>query len=155
MAWEPKIVGFLCNWCTYTGADLAGVSRIKSPPNVRAIRIMCTGRADPTFIVKAFALGADGVLISGCHPGDCHYTEGNFKALRRVHLMKRLLRDFGIEPERLHLAWVSASEGDKWAETTTQFTETIRRLGPLRLSGALAGELSDAEALELSPAQEA
>ena len=133
MAWEPKIVAFLCNWCTYTGADLAGVSRMKSPANIRSIRIMCTGRMDPTFIVKALALGADGVLVSGCHPGDCHYVEGNYKALRRVHLMKRLLKDFGVDPGRLRLTWVSAAEGDKWAEYTTEFTEEIRALGPLHL----------------------
>jgi F420-non-reducing hydrogenase iron-sulfur subunit len=133
MAWEPKIVAFLCNWCTYTGADLAGVSRIKSPANIRSIRIMCSGRMDPTFIVKAFALGADGVLVSGCHPGDCHYVEGNYKALRRVHLMKRLLRDFGIDPRRLRLTWVSAAEAEDWAKFTTEFTETVRELGPLQL----------------------
>ncbi len=133
MAWEPKIVAFLCNWCTYTGADLAGVSRIKSPPNIRSIRIMCTGRMDPTFIVKAFTMGADGVLVSGCHPGDCHYVEGNYKALRRVHLMKRLLGEFGVDPKRLHLTWVSAAEGDMWGEYTNEFTETVRGLGPLNL----------------------
>jgi F420-non-reducing hydrogenase iron-sulfur subunit len=142
MAWEPKIVAFLCNWCTYTGADLAGVSRLKSPANIRSIRIMCTGRMDPTFIVKALSLGADGVLVSGCHPGDCHYVEGNYKALRRVHLMKRLLRDFGVDPRRLRLTWVSAAEGDKWAEYTTEFTEEIRALGPLHLDrGEAEGNL--------------
>lgn len=151
MAWEPKIVGFLCNWCTYTGADLAGVSRIKSPPNVRSIRIMCSGRMDPTFIVKAFKLGADGVLVSGCHPGDCHYVEGNYKALRRVHLMKRLLKDFGIDPERLRLTWVSAAEGDKWAEYTTEFTEKVRSLGPLKLKD-IDGNGAKAKEKELSHA---
>ncbi|KPK73298.1 MAG: methyl-viologen-reducing hydrogenase subunit delta [Acidithiobacillales bacterium SM23_46] len=133
MAFEPKIVGFLCNWCSYTGADLAGVSRIKWPPNVRPIRIMCTGRIDPQFVVKAFRSGADGVLVSGCHPGDCHYYEGNYKALRRVHLLKRVLEQFGIHPDRLKLTWVSASEGDRWAELTKEMTETVRRLGPLQL----------------------
>ena len=133
MGFEPKIVGFLCNWCSYTGADLAGVSRIKWPPNVRPIRIMCTGRIDPTFIVKAFREGADGVLVSGCHPGDCHYYEGNYKALRRVRLLRKVLEQFGIHPDRLKLTWVSASEGQRWAEVTKEMTETVRRLGPLQL----------------------
>lgn len=131
--WQPKIVAFLCNWCSYTGADLAGVARIKWSPHVRVVRMMCSGRMDPTFVVEAFRLGADGVLISGCHPGDCHYSQGNYKALRRVHLLKRLLIDFGIDPRRLRLTWVSASEGDVWAEVTNEMTETIRELGPLRL----------------------
>jgi F420-non-reducing hydrogenase iron-sulfur subunit len=130
---EPKIVGFLCNWCSYTGADLAGVSRQKSPPNVRVIRVMCSGRVDPTFIVRAFTRGADGVLISGCHPGDCHYTEGNYKALRRTHLLKRLLKSFNIDDRRLRLEWVSAAEGEKFARVTKEFTEQIRELGPLNL----------------------
>ncbi|MBM3335019.1 hydrogenase iron-sulfur subunit [Candidatus Sumerlaeota bacterium] len=133
MAFEPKIVGFLCNWCSYTGADLAGVSRIKWPPNVRPIRVMCTGRIDPTFIVKAFREGADGVLVSGCHPGDCHYYEGNYKALRRVRLLRKVLEQFGIHPDRLKLTWVSASEGDRWAQVTKDITETVRQLGPLQL----------------------
>jgi F420-non-reducing hydrogenase iron-sulfur subunit len=131
--WQPKIVGFLCNWCSYTGADLAGVSRMKWSPHVRVIRVMCSGRMDATFIVEAFRKGADGVIVSGCHPGDCHYNQGNYKALRRVHLLKRLLADFGIDPRRLRLTWVSASEGDVWAEVTKEMTETIRSLGPLRL----------------------
>ena len=131
--WQPKIVAFLCNWCSYTGADLAGVSRMKWSPLVRVIRVMCSGRMDPTFVVEAFRRGADGVIISGCHPGDCHYSEGNYKALRRVHLLKRLLADFGVDPARLKLTWVSASEGDRWAEVTNEMAETIRSLGPLRL----------------------
>ncbi len=131
--WQPKIVAFLCNWCSYTGADLAGVSRIKWSPHVRVIRVMCSGRMDPTFVVNAFRKGADGVIISGCHPGDCHYNQGNYKALRRVHLLKRLLAGFGISPERLRLTWVSASEGDRWAEVTNEMTKKIRSLGPLRL----------------------
>jgi F420-non-reducing hydrogenase iron-sulfur subunit len=131
--WQPKIVAFLCNWCSYTGADLAGVSRIKWPPSVRGVRIMCTGRLDPTFVAAAFRAGADGVMVSGCHPGDCHYSHGNYKALRRVHLLKRLLHGFGIEPERLRLVWVSASEGDVWARVTQEMTETIRRIGPLKV----------------------
>ena len=130
---EPRIISFLCNWCAYTGADLAGVSRLKSPPNVRTIRVMCTGRVAPSFILRAFQQGADGVLIAGCHPGDCHYQEGNFKALRRVRLLKRVLREFGIDERRLRLEWISASEGEKFANVTTEFTEQVRALGPLRL----------------------
>lgn len=131
MEFEPRIVGFLCNWCSYSGADLAGVSRLKSPPNIRIIRTMCSGRVDPTFIFKAFELGADGVLIAGCHPGDCHYTEGNYKTMRRVALLKRMLAAFGIEEQRLRLEWISASEGEKFARISTEFTEDVRRLGPL------------------------
>jgi F420-non-reducing hydrogenase iron-sulfur subunit len=128
---EPRIIGFLCNWCSYSGADLAGVSRLKSPPNIRVIRTMCSGRVDPTFVMKAFELGADGVLIGGCHPGDCHYTEGNYKTMRRVALLKPVLRAFGIDERRLRLEWISASEGDKYARVTKEFTEVIRSLGPL------------------------
>lgn len=130
--WRPKVVAFLCNWCSYTGADLAGISRIQWDPSVSIIRVMCTGRMDPTFMAKAFEYGADGVIVSGCHPGDCHYQEGNYKALRRVHLMRRLLDDFGIDPNRLRLVWVSASEGDRWAETANEMTREIRALGPMR-----------------------
>ncbi len=128
---EPRIVGFLCRWCSYAGADLAGTSRIKYPPNVTPIRVMCSGRVDPTFVLKAFREGADGVLIAGCHPGDCHYSEGNYKALRRYYLLQRLLEQLGIEPERLRLEWVSASEGDRFAEVVREMTETVRALGPL------------------------
>jgi F420-non-reducing hydrogenase iron-sulfur subunit len=131
--WQPRILAFLCNWCSYTGADLAGVSRIKWSPHVRVIRVMCSGRVDPTFVVEAFRRGADGVIISGCHPGDCHYSQGNYKALRRERMLHRLLRDFGIDSQRLRLTWVSASEGDVWARVTNEMTETIRQLGPLRL----------------------
>jgi len=134
MAFEPKIIGFLCNWCSYTGADLAGVSRIKSAPNVRIIRTMCSGRVDPAFILKAFQLGADGVVVMGCHLGDCHYHEGNYKTIRRVPFLKRLIKDFGIDPRRLRLEWVSASEGDKFAKVVNEMTEEIRGLGPLKLS---------------------
>ena len=133
MAFEPKIIGFLCNWCSYTGADLAGVSRIKSSPNVRVIRTMCSGRVDPTFILKAFQLGADGVIVMGCHLGDCHYQEGNHKTIRRIPFLKRLIRDFGIDPRRLRLEWVSASEGDQFARIVNEMTEEIRKLGPLKL----------------------
>jgi F420-non-reducing hydrogenase iron-sulfur subunit len=131
MAFEPKIVAFFCNWCTYTGADLAGVSRLKSPANIRVVRTMCSGRVDPTFIMKAFELGADGVLIGGCHPGDCHYTEGNYKALRRVYLLKSVLKSFGIDDKRLRLEWISASEGDIYQKVATEFTAAVRSLGPL------------------------
>lgn len=127
---EPKIVGFFCNWCSYTGADLAGTSRIKYPPNVRVIRVMCSGRVDERLILKAFALGADGVLVSGCHPGDCHYQKGNLSARRRVTGLKPFLEAIGIGKDRLRLEWISASEGPKVAETVKSFTETIKRLGP-------------------------
>ncbi len=132
-SFEPRIVGFLCNWCAYSGADLAGVSRLKSAPNVRIVRVMCSGRVDPYFILHAFQLGADGILIAGCHPGDCHYQEGNFKALRRVLLLKRILREFGIDERRLRLEWISASEAEKFARVSTEFTEEVRSLGPLYL----------------------
>ncbi len=131
-SFEPKIVGFLCRWCSYTGADLAGTSRVQYPSNVVAVRVMCSGRVDPTFVVKAFADGADGVLIAGCHPGDCHYLEGNYKAMRRVPMLKNLLSQFGIEPARLRLEWVSASEGEQFAALVKEFTEQVRALGPLR-----------------------
>ena len=127
---EPKIVGFLCNWCAYQGADLAGTSRMGYAPNVRIIRVMCTGRIDPTFVVKAFAAGADGVLIGGCHPGDCHYSEGNYKTMRRMALLKKMLTQFGIEPERFRLEWVSAGEGAKWVRVADEMTEELKTLGP-------------------------
>ncbi|MBS7616076.1 hydrogenase iron-sulfur subunit [Candidatus Bathyarchaeota archaeon] len=128
---EPKIVGFLCNWCSYAGADLAGVSRIQYPPNIRIIRVMCSGRIDPAFILEALKNGADGVLVAGCHlPSDCHYISGNFKALRRVTLLKKVLEEFGIEPERVRLEWVSASEGDKFAAVVRDMVEQIKKLGP-------------------------
>ena len=131
--WRPRIVAFLCNWCSYTGADLAGISRIQWDPSVSIVRVMCSGRMDPTFVAKAFSMGADGVIVSGCHPGDCHYQEGNYKTLRRVHLLKRLIQGFGIDPERLRLVWVSASEGDQWAATANEMAAQIRSLGPLRM----------------------
>jgi len=133
MAFEPRIIGFLCNWCSYTGADLAGVSRIKSAPNVRVVRTMCSGRVDPAFVLKAFQLGADGVIVMGCHPGDCHYQEGNFKTARRIPFLKGLLQGFGIDPRRLRLEWVSASEGDRFARVVNEMTDQIRALGPLNL----------------------
>jgi F420-non-reducing hydrogenase iron-sulfur subunit len=128
---EPRLVGFLCRWCSYTGADLAGTSRTRYPPNLAAVRVMCSGRVDPTFVVQAFADGADGVLIAGCHPGDCHYSEGNYKALRRFPFLVRLLQQFGIEGERVRMEWVSASEGARFAEVVTEFTAQVRKLGPL------------------------
>jgi len=131
MSFEPKIVGFLCNWCTYTGADLAGTSRMKYAPNVRVVRIMCSGRLDPTFVLKAFREGADGVFMGGCHPGDCHYQDGNMKTMRRIPLLKRLLVQLGIEPGRLRLEWISASEGERYKTTINEFVEQIRELGPL------------------------
>jgi F420-non-reducing hydrogenase iron-sulfur subunit len=131
MAFEPRIIGFLCNWCSYSGADLAGVSRIQSAPNLRSVRVMCSGRVDPTFILRAFELGADGVLVAGCHPGDCHYAEGNYKTMRRVALMKVMLKANGIDPRRLRVEWISASEGDKFARTVNEMTEEMRQLGPL------------------------
>jgi F420-non-reducing hydrogenase iron-sulfur subunit len=132
---EPRLVGFLCTWCSYTGADLAGTARMTYAPNVRIIRVMCSGRVDPQFVLKAFREGADGVLISGCHPGDCHYQEGNYKALRRHRLLSRVLEQFGIEKERFRLEWVSASEGTKFQQVCNEFTEHIRKLGPLNLNG--------------------
>jgi F420-non-reducing hydrogenase iron-sulfur subunit len=136
---EPKIVGFLCNWCSYAGADLAGVSRIQYPPSIRIIRVMCSGRVDPAFVLEAFRDGADGVLVAGCHlPSDCHYLSGNFKAQRRIQLLKKVLEQFGLEPERLRLEWVSASEGDKFATVIKDMTEQIKKLGPspLKTKGA-------------------
>jgi len=130
---EPRLVGFLCNWCSYTGADLAGTARMVYAPNIRIIRVMCSGRVDPQFVLKAFREGADGVLISGCHPGDCHYQEGNYNALRRHRLLSKMLEQFGIEKERFRLEWVSASEGTKFQLVCNEFTEQIRKLGPLNL----------------------
>lgn len=130
---EPKIVGFLCNWCSYAGADLAGTSRMQYPQNVRIIRVPCSGRVDPLFVVKAFQDGADGVMILGCHPGDCHYQQGNYFAQRRYALMHRLLEFTGLETDRLFVEWVSASEGKKFAQVVTDFTEKVRALGPAGL----------------------
>jgi F420-non-reducing hydrogenase iron-sulfur subunit len=135
---EPKIIGFLCNWCAYAGADLAGVSRIQYPPNMRIVRVMCSGRVDPSFILEALKDGADGVLVAGCHlPSDCHYISGNFKALRRIKLLKRVLDQFGIEPERVRLEWISASEGDKFATVVKDMVEQIKKLGPNPLKGGI------------------
>jgi F420-non-reducing hydrogenase iron-sulfur subunit len=133
MSFEPKLVGFLCNWCSYTGADLAGTARMKYPPNMRVIRVMCSGRVDPNFILDAIAKGADGVLVCGCHPGDCHYVEGNYKCLRRLPITKKLVEGMGVDPRRVRLEWVSASEGSRFTQVVTDFTEEIRALGPLQL----------------------
>jgi F420-non-reducing hydrogenase iron-sulfur subunit len=130
MAFEPKILGFLCNWCSYAGSDLAGTSRIQYPPTLRVIRVMCTARMDPTFILKAFHEGADGVLVAGCHPGDCHYVSGNYKAQRRVNLVHEILEGVGIEKDRLMLRWVSASEGERFANVVKEFTNTLKKIGP-------------------------
>lgn len=127
---EPKIVTFCCNWCSYAGADLAGVSRIQYPPSIRIIRVMCSGRVAPAFALKALAIGADGVLIAGCHPGDCHYIAGNYKTRRRVELTRMLVGQFGVEPERLRLEWISAAEGTRFAEVVRDFTNTVKELGP-------------------------
>jgi F420-non-reducing hydrogenase iron-sulfur subunit len=140
MSYEPKLVGFLCNWCSYTGADLAGTSRVKYAPNVRILRVMCSARVDPTFVLKALAEGADGVLICGCHPGDCHYVEGNYKAMRRFAALKRVLRSQGIEEERVRLEWVSASEGARFAEIVNDMTEQTRKLGPSRVRPQLEAD---------------
>ncbi len=136
MSFEPKIVGFMCNWCAYRGADLAGTSRMKSAPNVRTVRVMCSGRVDPQLVVKSFQLGADGVLVLGCHPGDCHYAEGNYKAARRISLLKKMMAQFGIEDERIRLDWVSASEGVRFKNIVNEMTEQIRVLGPLSRNGS-------------------
>lgn len=127
---EPNILAFLCNWCSYAGADLAGTSRLKYSPNIKTIRVMCSGRVDPMFILKAFKEGADGILVSGCHPGDCHYVKGNMYARRRFAVLRKLLEYIGIDPERLQVSWVSASEGAKFAQVIDEVTESIRVLGP-------------------------
>jgi len=132
---EPKIVGFLCNWCSYRAADLAGSARAKYPANVRIIRVMCSGRVDPTFVLKAYSLGADAVLIAGCHPGECHYIEQNYKAMRRYAMLQYTLQQLGIEEHRLRLVWASAAEGQQLAEAIEQLVEDVRKLGPLHWPG--------------------
>jgi F420-non-reducing hydrogenase iron-sulfur subunit len=127
---EPNILGFLCNWCSYAGADLAGTSRMKYPSNLKSIRVMCSGRVDPAFVLEAFRKGVDGVLIAGCHPGDCHYQSGNYKTNRRVKLLKKLLEELGIDPKRVRFEYVSASEGQKFATVVTEFVAEIKKLGP-------------------------
>lgn len=134
---EPKIIGFCCNWCAYAGADLAGINRNQYPVNIRMIRVMCSGTIEPLYVVKAFKEGADGVFIGGCHPGDCHYQSGNYKAKRRVVLLKRAISEIGLDPRRIRLEWISAAEGQRFAGVITEFTEEIRKLGPnpLKLNG--------------------
>jgi F420-non-reducing hydrogenase iron-sulfur subunit len=158
--WQPRIVAFFCNWCTYTAADLAGVSRLKYAPNVRIIRLMCSGRVDPQFVLEAFARGADGVLIGGCHPGDCHYVEGNYKTLRRFQMLRRVLRDLGIEEARLRLEWISASEGERVRAVINEMVEQVRALGPLALperfadwDRELTAPAAEAEAVERAEVQ--
>ncbi len=130
---EPNIIGFLCNWCSYAGADLAGTSRIKYPTNIKIIRVMCSGRVDPAFVLESLKKGADGVLISGCHFGECHYKSGNYKASRRIKLTKKFLEEMGIDPNRVRFEFVSASEGNKFADIVTDFVEQLKELGPLTL----------------------
>ncbi|TFG25029.1 MAG: hydrogenase iron-sulfur subunit [Promethearchaeota archaeon] len=151
MSFEPKILGFLCNWCSYAGADLAGVSRIQYPPNIRVIRVMCSGRVAPEFIFKALKLGIDGVIVTGCHLGDCHYLEGNYEAVMKFDLSQRLLRMVNLE-NRIRLEWVSASEGNRFAEVITSFTNQIKELGPSPLSGENIDPkiLEKLEALEMA-----
>lgn len=135
---EPRIIGFLCNWCSYAGADLAGVTRLQYPPSVRIIRVMCSSRVDPQFVFKALAEGADGVLVAGCHPGDCHYADGNYKTMRRFQLMKKVLAQLGVEDERVRLEWISAAEGNVFARVIQEFTEKLRQLGPFKPGRKLA-----------------
>ena len=149
---EPVIIGFTCNWCSYRAADLAGTARIKYPPNVRLIRLMCSGRLDPTFVMKALAGGADGVLVTGCHPGECHYIEQNYKALRRFILMRRTLAGMGIEPQRIKLVWASAAEGVHLAHEIATFVEEVRALGPLNWPDWKNGH--EKESISVAPAPE-
>jgi F420-non-reducing hydrogenase iron-sulfur subunit len=128
---EPKIIGFLCNWCSYRAADLAGTARIKYPPNIRILRVMCSGRVDPTFVLNAFARGADGVMVAGCHPGECHYVDQNYKAMRRYAMLKQMLAQLGLEEDRLRLIWASAAEGQQLAEAIEKLVDDVRQLGPL------------------------
>jgi coenzyme F420-reducing hydrogenase delta subunit len=130
-AWSPKIVAFVCNWCTYTGADLAGTSRLKMDANVRVIRLTCSSRVNPLFIIKAFERGADGVIVSGCHTGDCHYSTGNYYARRRFAILRDLLQFMGVDDDRVTFSWVSASEGNKWQEVVNETTDRVRALGAL------------------------
>jgi F420-non-reducing hydrogenase iron-sulfur subunit len=131
--WSPRIIAFFCNWCTYTASDLAGVSRLRYAPSTRVIRVMCSGRIEPAFILDAFTNGADGVLIGGCHPGDCHYSEGNYKCLRRYQLLQKYIEQIGLEKDRLRLEWISASEGKRLQEVVNEMTETLRQLGPSKI----------------------
>jgi F420-non-reducing hydrogenase iron-sulfur subunit len=152
VTFEPVIIGFTCNWCSYRAADLAGTARTKYPPNVRLIRLMCSGRLDPTFVLKAYAEGADAVMVSGCHPGECHYIEQNYKALRRFQLLSRTIEALGIEPARLQLVWASAAEGVRLAGEIARVTEEVRALGPLNWP---AGDLVAIDEIDLDTAWEA
>jgi F420-non-reducing hydrogenase iron-sulfur subunit len=145
--WEPKIIGFLCNWCSYAGADLCGVSRYQYPTNVRPVRVMCSTRISPHLVLDIFRAGADGILLGGCHLNDCHYISGNFYTEKRVRLMKKLLEDSGVEPQRLRLEWVSASEGEKFSKVVTEFTEQVRKLGAskVRKDDVLASKVAAAD----------
>ncbi|HJX23415.1 MAG TPA: hydrogenase iron-sulfur subunit [Candidatus Bathyarchaeia archaeon] len=146
---QPKILGFLCNWCSYAGADLAGISRMQYPPNLRIIRVMCSGRIDPAFVLEAFKSGADGVLVAGCHlPSDCHYVSGNFKTYRRIAALRKLLQQLGFEPQRLRVEWVSASEGARFADVVKEMTDEIKRLGPNPLTKTV-GEFAGSSLREL------
>lgn len=128
--WQPRILAILCNWCSYAGADLAGVSRMQYPPSIRVVRVPCSGRVDPLFILKSLQSGFDGVLVSGCHPGDCHYISGNYVARRKFAVLKPLLEFIGVEPNRVQFSWISAGEGDRFAKVVTKITEDVRELGP-------------------------
>jgi coenzyme F420-reducing hydrogenase delta subunit len=134
-AFEPKILVFCCNWCSYAGADLAGVSRLQMPPHFRVIRVMCSARVDPEFVIRALEKGADGILVAGCHPADCHYIGGNYRTRRRIALLKMLIQQFGYDPDRLRLEWISAGEGEKFQKTMTEFTDTIMELGSAPVRG--------------------
>jgi coenzyme F420-reducing hydrogenase delta subunit len=136
-AFDPKLLVFCCNWCSYAGADLAGVSRLQMPPNFRVIRVMCSARVDPEFVLRAFERGADGVLVAGCHPADCHYIGGNYRTRRRIALLKMLIQQFGFDSDRLKLEWVSAGEGEKFQKTIVEFTNTIKELGPSPYRGGV------------------
>ena len=150
---EPRIVGFCCNWCAYAGADLAGINRFQYPPNLRMIRLMCSGALAPVYVLEAFQKGADGVFIGGCHPRDCHYMEGNYKTLRRILLLKKLLPQLGIEPERVRLEWVSAAEGQRFAQVVTDFMSEIKKLGPSPLKGDAVKQAQGTDQAEAVPVQ--
>jgi len=152
---EPRIVCFFCKWCTYAGADLAGTSRKQYPPNGVVVRVNCSGRIDPQHVLWAFREGADGVLIGGCHPGDCHYQDGNYKTMRRVSFLKKMLEDMGVDPTRLHLEWISAAEGDKLVHVMGDFVDTIRGMGPLEITIAGGGRGGAARAVPRAPTKPA
>ena len=152
---EPKIIAFLCNWCSYRAADLAGTARMKYEPNVRMLRVMCSGRVDPTFVLKALSMGADGVMIAGCHPGECHYLEQNYKAMRRFYMLKHTLRMMGIEEDRVRLQWASAAEGTVLAHAIDEMVEQVRALGPLNWSGNWRDDENIPAAIDLLPKEHA